>query len=63
MCLFLQKAYKQIDNYYINQIFSEAFSVAALVHRSAAPTPSTASEAWNRQRNPGMVYMLSLIHI
>lgn len=23
MCLFLQKAYKQIDNYYINQIFSE----------------------------------------
>ena len=23
MCLFLQKVYKQIDNYYINQIFSE----------------------------------------
>lgn len=23
MCLFLQKTYKQIDNYYINQIFSE----------------------------------------
>ena len=23
MCLFLQKAYKQIDNYYINQISSE----------------------------------------
>ena len=23
MCLFLQIAYKQIDNYYINQIFSE----------------------------------------
>ena len=23
MCLFLQKAYKQIDNYYINQIFRE----------------------------------------
>ena len=39
-------------------VWPQAFSVAALVHRSAAPTPSTASEAWNRQRNPGMVYMV-----
>ena len=39
-------------------VWPQASSVAALVHRSAAPTPSTASEAWNRQRNPGMVYMV-----